>query len=90
MSEEPLKNIEAPDKQELEKQQKKLNAVKKVVECIKKFMKFAILKGENDTIWYKKALYYIGAVILFILAYIVTTHGVEIIDWLTTLVQSIL
>ena len=90
MAEEPVKNTESLDEQAIIKEQKKANAVKKVVECLKKIMNIAISRGDNHTVWYKKGLYYTCAVILFVLGYIVTTHGVEIIDWLTALVQSIL
>lgn len=88
MAEEPIKETTTLDEQQLTKEQKKANAVKKIVEFIKKIMAIAVSRGDADTKWYKKGLYYTAAVILFVLTYIVTTHGVEMIDWLTALVQS--
>lgn len=88
MAEEPVNKTTSIDEQELTKKEKKVNAVKKIVEFIKKIMAFAVSKGNADAVWYKKGLYYTGAVILFVLAYVMTTHGIEIIDWLTALVRS--
>lgn len=88
MAEEPIKETTTLDEQQLTKEQKKANAVKKIVEFIKKIMVIAVSRGDADTKWYKKGLYYTAAVILFILTYVVATHGVEMIDWLTALVQS--
>ena len=89
MAEEPIKEITTLDEQQLTKEQKKANAVKKIVEFIKKVMAIAVSRGDADTKWYKKGLYYTGAVILFVLTYVVANHGVEMIDWLTSLVQGL-
>lgn len=89
MAEEPIKEATTLDEQQLTKEQTKANAVKKIVEFIKKVMAIAVSRGDADTKWYKKGLYYTAAVILFVLTYIITNHGVEIIDWLTTLVHGL-
>ena len=89
MAEEPIKETTTLDEQQLTKEQKKANAVKKIVEFITKVMKTAVSRGDANTVWYKKGLYYTGAVVLFVLTYIVANHGVEMIDWLTALVQGL-
>lgn len=89
MAEEPIKETTTLDEQQLTKEQKKANAVKKIVEFITKVMKTAVSRGDANTVWYKKGLYYTGAVILFVLTYVVANHGVEMIDWLTALVQGL-
>ena len=89
MAEEPIKETTSFDEQTLTKEQRKVNAVKKIVEFIKKVMTIAVSRGDADTKWYKKGFYYTTAVILFVLTYIITNHGVEIIDWLTALVHGL-
>ena len=89
MAEEQVKDTPVVDEQQLTKEEKKANAVKKIVEFIAKVMKLAVSRGDADTVWYKKGLYYTAAVVLFVLTYVVSNHGVEMIDWLTTLVQGL-
>ncbi|MBR4891096.1 MAG: hypothetical protein IKU15_07410 [Clostridia bacterium] len=89
MAEEQIKDTPVVDEQQLTKEEKKANAVKKIVEFITKVMKTAVSRGDAGTVWYKKGLYYTAAVILFVLTYVVANHGVEMIDWLTALVQGL-
>jgi hypothetical protein len=49
----------------------------------------AFAKGDADTVWYKKGLYYTAAVILAAVVYVFTYHGVEVIDWVTTLISGL-
>lgn len=89
MAEEPIKDTPVVDEQQLTKEEKKANAVKKIIETITKVMKLAFSKGDADTKWYKKGLYYTAAVILAGLVYVFSAHGIEIIDWLTALVTGL-
>lgn len=89
MAKENLENTQLDDTQQLIKQEKKANAAKKIAEVIAIFMNKAVLCGNKNTVWYKKWLFYIAAIVLFVLTYIMSNHGVEIIDWLTALVQGL-
>lgn len=73
----------------LTKEDKKAGAVKTIIETITKVMKAALSKGDADTKWYKKGLYYTAAVIAAALVYAFSTYGIEIIDWATALVQGL-
>ena len=87
MAEEPNKT--QSDEQTITKEEHKANLVKKLVECLTSVMKAAFSKGDADTVWYKKGLYYIAAGLMAAVVYIFTYHGIEIIDWVTTFVSGL-
>lgn len=88
MADEQIKETTVTDEQTVSKEQHKANAIKKIIEVATTVMKAAFSKGDADTVWYKKGLYYTAAGILAVIVYAFTYHGVEIIDWLTALVTS--
>lgn len=88
MAEEQIKETPAAE-QSVAKEEHKANLVKKIIECATSVMKAAFAKGDADTVWYKKGLYYTAAVILAAVVYVFTYHGVEVIDWVTTLISGL-
>lgn len=87
MAEEPIKT--QSDEQTTTKEEHKANLVKKLVECLTSVMKAAFSKGDADTVWYKKGLYYTAAGLMAAVVYIFTYHGIEIIDWITAFVSGL-
>lgn len=87
MAEEPIKT--QSDEQITTKEEHKANLVKKLVECLTSVMKAAFSKGDADTVWYKKGLYYTAAGLMAAVVYIFTYHGIEIIDWVTAFLSSL-
>lgn len=70
-------------------EEKKANAVQKIVEFITNIMKIVFSKGNADTVWYKKGIYYTLAIFLAGLVYAFTVYGVEILDWGAELIKSL-
>jgi hypothetical protein len=89
MAEEQVKETVATDSQPVTKEEHKANIVKKVISCLTAVMKAAFSKGDENTVWYKKGLYYTAAIILGGAVYAFTYYGIEIIDWLTTFVTGL-
>ena len=89
MAEEQVTTTPVTDTKPVTKEEHKANLVKKIIACATSVMKAAFSKGDADTVWYKKGLYYTAAGILAVIVYAFTYHGVEIIDWLTALVSSL-
>ena len=89
MADEQIKNAPETDSKPVVSEEQKANIIKKIIECVTAVMKAAFSKGDADTVWYKKGLYYTAAGILAVIIYLFTYHGVEIIDWLTTLVTNL-
>jgi hypothetical protein len=89
MADEQIKDTTITEEQPVSKEQHKINIAKKIVSCVTAVMKAAFSKGDADTVWYKKGLYYAVAGILAAVVYAFTYHGVEIIDWLTALVTGL-
>lgn len=87
MAEEPIKT--QSDEQTITKEEHKANLVKKLVECLTSVMKATFSKGDADTVWYKKGLYYVAAGLLAAIVYAFTYHGIEIIDWVTTFISGL-
>ena len=86
MAEEQIK-----DKQEkiTLKEEHKATLIKKIISCATAVMKAAFSKGDADTVWYKKGLYYTAAAILGGVVYAFTDYGTEIIDWVTALLSNL-
>ena len=89
MAEEQIKSESTTEEKELLKQEDKINIAKKVVSACLSFMKVAFSKGDANTVWYKKGLYYIGGIILAAIVYAFSNYGVEIIDWATGIISSL-
>jgi TctA family transporter len=89
MADEQIKETQATTEQPVCKEQHKLNIIKKIIACATSVMKAAFSKGDADTVWYKKGLYYTAAIILAGIVYLFTYHGVEVIDWLTALISGL-
>lgn len=87
MAEEPIKT--QSDEQTITKEEHKANLVKKLVECLTSVMKATFSKGDANTVWYKKGLYYVAAGLLATIVYAFTYHGIEIIDWVTTFISGL-
>lgn len=86
MAEEQIKDKQ--DKITL-KEEHKETLIKKIISCATAVMKAAFSKGDADTVWYKKGLYYTAAAILGGVVYAFTYYGTEIIDWATTLISNL-
>ena len=82
---------QSKDKQEklVLKEEHKTTLINKIISCATAVMKAAFSKGDADTVWYKKGLYYTAAIILAGIVYLFTYHGVEVIDWLTALISGL-
>lgn len=89
MADEQIKNTTVTDEQLGTKEERKAGAIKKIIEVATTVMKAAFSKGDANTVWYKKGLYYTAAGILAVIVYAFTYHGVEILDWLTALVSGL-
>lgn len=89
MADEQVTNTPVTDTKPVTKEEQKLNIIKKIISCATSVMKAAFSKGDADTVWYKKGLYYTAACILAVIIYAFTYHGVEIIDWLTAFISSL-
>lgn len=89
MAEEQVKETVATDSQPVTKEEYKANIIKKVISCLTAVMKAAFSKGEENTVWYKKGLYYTAAIILGGAVYAFTYYGIEIIDWVTTFLTGL-
>lgn len=89
MAEEQVKETVATDSQPVTKEEYKANIIKKVISCLTAVMKAAFSKGEENTVWYKKGLYYTAAIILGVAVYAFTYYGIEIIDWVTTFLTGL-
>lgn len=94
--EEELKNTSVTTSEETKTEvtqptpeEKKANAIAIVITFLTNAMKAAFSRGEADTVWYKKGIYYTGAIILAGLVYAFSMYGTEIFDWCTELVKSI-
>lgn len=94
--EEELKNTSVTTSEETKTEvtqptpeKKKANAIATVITFLTNVMKAAFSKGDANTVWYKKGIYYTGAIILAGLVYAFSMYGVEILDWCTELVKSI-
>lgn len=85
---EPSKSEEKEEKT-LIKQEQKASIAAKIASACFSFMKIAFSKGDANTVWYKKGLYYVAGVILGVTVYALSNHGVEIIDWLTNIVTNL-
>ena len=71
------------------KEEHKATLIKKVISCATAVMKAAFSKGDADTVWYKKGLYYTAAGILAVIVYLFTYYGVEIIDMITAFLSGL-
>lgn len=90
MADEQIKDTTiSTNEQSVSKEQHKINIVKKIISCATAVMKAAFSKGDADTVWYKKGLYYTAAGILAAIVYVFTYHGVEVIDWVTELIKGL-
>lgn len=89
MTEEQVTNTSADNTNTVTKEEHKANIVKKIIKCAISVMKLAFSKGDANTVWYKKGLYYAVASILAGIVYAFTYHGIEIIDWATTFVSNL-
>ena len=90
MADEQIKDTTiSTNEQSVSKEQHKINIVKKIISCATAVMKAAFSKGDADTVWYKKGLYYAVAGILAAIVYVFTYHGVEVIDWITELIKGL-
>lgn len=76
------------DKKEILKPEDKAKISKKIIAAALSLMKVAFSKGDADTVWYKKGIYYAGAAVLGVIAYAFSSYGIEIIDWVTNLVTN--
>lgn len=83
MAEEQVKETEVT------KDEHKANIVKKIIACATSVMKAAFSKGDANTVWYKKGLYYTAACALAGVVYAFTYHGTEIIDWVSAFLSSL-
>lgn len=77
------------EKKDLLKHEDKINLVKKIISAASSLMQVAFSKGDANTVWYKKGIYYTGAAILGIIAYSFSSYGIEIVDWVTNLVMNL-
>lgn len=79
------------DKQEklVLKEEHKTSLINKIISCATAVMKAAFSKGDADTVWYKKGLYYTAAGILAVIVYTFTYHGIEVIDAITTFLSGL-
>lgn len=89
MAEEQVTDNQVTDVTPVTADERKANIVKKIIEYATVAMKAAFSKGEADTVWYKKGLYYTGAVILGAIVYAFTYYGIEILDWVQVLLNSL-
>ena len=82
---------QSKDKQEklVLKEEHKTTLINKIISCATSVMKAAFSKGDADTVWYKKGLYYTAAGILGVIVYIFTYHGTEVIDAITTFLSGL-
>lgn len=71
------------------KEEHKATIINKIISCATEIMKIAFSKGEGNTVWYKKGLYYILAGVLGIVVYLFTYHGPAIIDYVTMLISNL-
>lgn len=89
MAEEQVTKTEVTDTAPVIKDEHKANIVKKIISCATSVMKVAFSKGDENTVWYKKGLYYTGACVLAGVVYAFTYHGIEIIDWVTAFLSNL-
>lgn len=89
MAEEQVTKTEVTDATPVTKDEHKANIIKKIISCATSVMKAAFSKGDENTVWYKKGLYYTAACALAGVVYAFTYHGVEIIDWVTTFLSNL-
>lgn len=89
MADEQVTTTPVTDTTPVTKEEQKLNIINKIIACATSVMKAAFSKGDADTVWYKKGLYYTAACALAGVVYAFTYHGVEIIDWVTALLSSL-
>lgn len=90
MAEEQLKSENTTkEEKELLKQEDKINIAKKIVSACMSFMKIAFSKGDTNTVWYKKGLYYVAGIILALIVYAFSNYGIEIIDWATNIIMNL-
>jgi hypothetical protein len=82
---------QSKDKQEklVLKEEHKTTLINKIISCATAVMKAAFSKGDADTVWYKKGLYYTAAGILAVIVYTFTYHGIEVIDAITTFLSGL-
>lgn len=82
---------QSKDKQEklVLKEEHKTSLINKIISCATAVMKAAFSKGDADTVWYKKGLYYTAAGILAVIVYTFTYHGIEVIDAITTFLSGL-
>lgn len=89
MAEEQVTKSEVTDTTPVTKNEHKANIVKKIISCTTSVMKTLFTKGNENTVWYKKGLYYAVACVLAGIIYAFTYHGVEIIDWVTVFLSNL-
>lgn len=89
MAEEKVTNDEVTDVKPVIKEEHKINIIKKIISCATAVMKVAFSKGDENTVWYKKGLYYLGAAACAGIVYAFTYYGIEIIDWVTMFLSNL-
>lgn len=70
------------------KEEQKATIIKKIVSCASAVMAAAFSKGDENTVWYKKGLYYTSAAVLAGVIYAFTYYGTEIIDWSLEMINN--
>lgn len=89
MAEEKVTENQVTDVKPVLKDEQKQAIIKQIINAAAHFMKAAFTKGDADTVWYKRGLYYTAAGILGLIVYAFTYYGIEIIDWATVLISNL-